>query len=168
MWNATLEKSLCVFVCVCESLSSQIIVRNPISSPEYGIGVIATFILLIIMIIVVAIGVTVVCCKRRRNANRSGKEGVPLRSVWKESAPLTDAWEYKVQLNWIYSLKGSLQGLPQFNIPLSNTGVHHFVSVKLHSEYGTCAVVYILFPYNAANIHLFDFVTFTTAVNIIF
>uniref|UniRef100_A0A8C7VPS0 Tissue factor n=1 Tax=Oncorhynchus mykiss TaxID=8022 RepID=A0A8C7VPS0_ONCMY len=48
---------------------------------EYGIGVIATFILLIIMIIVVAIGVTVVCCKRRRNANRSGKEGVPLRSV---------------------------------------------------------------------------------------
>ncbi|XP_014012821.1 coagulation factor III, tissue factor a isoform X3 [Salmo salar] len=48
---------------------------------EYGIGVIATFILLIIIIIVVAIGVTVVCYRRRRNANRSGKEGVPLRSV---------------------------------------------------------------------------------------
>uniref|UniRef100_A0A4W5LWG4 Tissue factor n=1 Tax=Hucho hucho TaxID=62062 RepID=A0A4W5LWG4_9TELE len=48
---------------------------------EYGIGVIATFILLIIMIVVAAIVVTVVCCKRRKNANRSGKEGVPLRSV---------------------------------------------------------------------------------------
>ncbi|KAM9416586.1 tissue factor-like [Salvelinus alpinus] len=48
---------------------------------EFGIGVIAGFILLVITIIVVAIVVTVVCCRRTRKANTSGKEGVPLRSV---------------------------------------------------------------------------------------
>ncbi|CAK6973272.1 coagulation factor IIIa [Scomber scombrus] len=47
----------------------------------YSVGVIAAAILLILLVIVAIIAVTVFCCKRRNKAQKSGKEGVPLRSV---------------------------------------------------------------------------------------
>ncbi|KAJ8010448.1 hypothetical protein DPEC_G00075180 [Dallia pectoralis] len=47
---------------------------------EYGIGVIAGFILLVVTLVVVTIVVAVVCCKRKSKADK-GKEGVPLKPV---------------------------------------------------------------------------------------
>ncbi|XP_071756276.1 coagulation factor III, tissue factor a [Centroberyx gerrardi] len=47
----------------------------------YSVGVIAGAIFLILLIVAVIIAVTVVCCKRRRKAQKSEKEGVPLRDV---------------------------------------------------------------------------------------
>lgn len=47
----------------------------------YPLGVIAGGIFLILAIVAIIIAVIVVCCKRRRKAQKSGKEGVPLRDV---------------------------------------------------------------------------------------
>ncbi|TNN50095.1 Tissue factor [Liparis tanakae] len=47
----------------------------------YSVGVIAAAIFLVLLLVGIVIAVTVVCCKRRKNALKRGKEGVPLRDV---------------------------------------------------------------------------------------
>ncbi|XP_056290332.1 coagulation factor IIIa [Pseudoliparis swirei] len=47
----------------------------------YSAGVIAAAIFLVLLLVGLVVAVTVVCCKRRKNARKSGKEGVPLRDV---------------------------------------------------------------------------------------
>ncbi|XP_034427727.1 coagulation factor IIIa [Hippoglossus hippoglossus] len=47
----------------------------------YSVGVIAAAIFLILLLIGIIIAIAVICCKRRKNALRGEKEGVPLRDV---------------------------------------------------------------------------------------
>ncbi|KAM9827848.1 coagulation factor III, tissue factor a [Neosynchiropus ocellatus] len=55
--------------------------HDPPFTSVYSVGVIAAGFFLILMIIGITIALVVICCKRRRNAQKSGKEGLPLRDV---------------------------------------------------------------------------------------
>ncbi|XP_059183077.1 coagulation factor IIIa [Centropristis striata] len=54
---------------------------NPSIFEVYSVGVIASAIFLILLLIGLVVVVTVVCCKRRKNALKSGKDGVPVENV---------------------------------------------------------------------------------------
>ncbi|XP_053715544.1 coagulation factor IIIa [Synchiropus splendidus] len=55
--------------------------HDPPFTTVYSVGVIAAGFFLILLIIGLTIALVVICCKRRRNAQKSGKEGLPLRDV---------------------------------------------------------------------------------------